>query len=303
MNTQQAIEFMKYLVGKDGPDPLDYADVASALDALHSEEFVIEEGLARRRAYNDDFARLVTENWRVFSSTATMQGFARVKPHGYAGDFEIIERIYNKHVSSYQDLVKWDTFFHSSDGVSAVRNRADVLAGICAERSPQSILSVGGGPALDLRTVAMSAKPPREIVLLDNDPNAIARGRVNLANAGRISDIQLGFECRNALRWRSDRKFDIVWASGLFDYLADKTASFLIKRLKEVLSPGGVMVVGNFAVGNVTRAYSEVIGDWCLIHRTKDDLMRIAEAAGFSRTRLEVTSEPTGVNLFLIAHG
>ncbi|MCV9965100.1 class I SAM-dependent methyltransferase [Pararhizobium sp. BT-229] len=303
MNIKQAIECMKSVAEKGGPDPDDYVDVIRALDVLHSEEFVIEDGLARRCATNADSARIMEEHWRAFWSTATMQGFARVKPHGYAGDFEIIERIYNGQISSSPDLVKWDTFFHLSDGVNAVRNRADVLAGICGERSPGSLLSVGGGPALDLRTVALSRTPPREIVLLDNDPNAIARGRANLARAGRIADIQLGFECRNAMRWRSDRQFDIVWSSGLFDYLVDKTASFLIKRLKEVLSPGGVMVIGNFAVGNASRAYSEVIGDWPLIHRTGDDLKRIAEAAGFAASRLEVTSDPTGVNLFLVAHG
>jgi predicted O-methyltransferase YrrM len=293
---------MKYVVGKGGPDHDDYTDVLSALDVLHSEEFVIEDGLAKRRAVNAEFAKLIDENWQVFNSTATMQGFARLKPHGYAGDYEIIERIYNRQTASRPDLVKWDTFFHLADGVNAVRNRADVLNAICAEREPGSLLSVGGGPALDLRTVAMSSKPPEEIVLLDNDPNAIKRGTANLAHAGQMAGIRLGFECRNALRFRSERKFDVIWSSGLFDYLVPKTAAFLVKRLKEAMAANGVMVIGNFAVGNVSRAYSEVIGEWLLIHRTPEDLKVIAEAAGFERKNIEVVAEPTGVNLFLIAH-
>lgn len=302
MSVQKAIECMKFVVEKGGPDPDDYGDVLRALDVLHSEEFVIEDGLARRRATNPEFAKLVEDNWLVFNSTATMQGFARLKPHGYAGDYEIIERIYNEQTASQPDLAKWDTFFHLADGVNAVRNRADVLNAICAEREPGSLLSVGGGPALDLRTVALSRKPPQEIVLLDNDPNAIKRGTANLAHAGETAGIRLGFECRNALKFRTDRKFDVIWSSGLFDYLVHKTAAFLVKRLKEAMSPKGVMVIGNFAVDNVSRAYSEVIGDWLLIHRTPEDLTAIAEAAGFERKKLDVVADPTGVNLFLVAH-
>jgi predicted O-methyltransferase YrrM len=302
VNVKDAIEFMKFVVEKDGPDPEDYGDMLNALDVLHSEEFVIEDGLAKRRATNEDFAKLVDEHWRVFNSTATMQGFARLKPHGYAGDYEIIERIYNKTAASEPELVKWDTFFHLADSVNAVRNRADVLEQICNDREPGSLLSVGGGPALDLRKIALSANPPREIVLLDNDSNAIKRGGANLEHAGKAADIKLAFECKNAMRFRTEQKFDVIWSSGLFDYLVHKTAAFLVKRLKEALSPGGVLVVGNFAVENNSRAYSEVIGDWPLIHRTPEDLKLIAEAAGFERSKLEVTADPTGINLFLLAH-
>jgi extracellular factor (EF) 3-hydroxypalmitic acid methyl ester biosynthesis protein len=302
VNIQKAIECMKHVVEKGGPDPDDYSDMLRALDVLHSQEFVIEDGLAKRRATNPDLAKLFEENWLVFNSTTTMQGFARLKPHGYAGDFEIIERIYNRQTASHPDLVKWDTFFHLSDAANAVRNRADVLNTICTEREPRSLLSVGGGPALDLRTVALSDKPPEEIVLLDNDPNAIKRGSSNLAHAGKTAGIRLGFECRNALKFRSERKFDVIWSSGLFDYLVHKTAAFLVKRLKDAMSPKGVMVIGNFAVGNISRSYSEVIGEWPLIHRTPEDLKAIAEAAGFDRKKLEVTADSTGVNLFLLAH-
>lgn len=302
MSVQKAIECLKFVVGKGGPDPDDYADIVRALDALHSEEFVIEDGLARRRSTNEDFARLMAENWRVFNTTATMQGFVRLKPHGYAGDFEIIERIYNRQISDDPKLSKWDTFFHLSSGANSVRNRADLLNGVCAERSPKALLSVGAGPGLDLRTVALSANPPKEIVLVDSDDQAIKRARANLAFAAKTADIRLDFQHRNAVLFRSETKFDVIWSSGLFDYLIDRVACTLIKRLKKALAPGGVMVIGNFSVDNASRAYCEVIGDWLLIHRTPEDLKRIAQAAGFERSKLEVTADPTGLNLFLIAH-
>ncbi|MCZ7861306.1 class I SAM-dependent methyltransferase [Agrobacterium salinitolerans] len=303
MSVQTAVECMKFVVEKGGPDPEDYLEVVRALDVLHSEEFEIVDGLARRRSTNEEFARLMAENWRVFNTTATMQGFVRLKPHGYAGDFEIIERIYNRQISADPNLSKWDTFFHLSDGANSVRNRAELLNGISAERRPKTLLSVGGGPGLDLRTVALSANPPKEIVLVDTDAQAIKRAEANLAFASEAADIKVELQCRNAVMFRSATKFDVIWSSGLFDYLVDRVACTLMKRLKQALAPGGVMVVGNFSVNNASRAYCEVIGEWLLIHRTPEDLMKIAEEAGFERSKLEVTADPTGLNLFLIAHG
>lgn len=303
MDSRQAVEVFENVVAIGGPDPEHYQDILAALDTLHREEFEIVDGLASRKSVNERFANLVSRNWKLFKSTASMQGFARLKPHGYAGDFEIIERIYNGSMSADPSIAKWDAMFHLADGVKAVRNRSSILVDICGESPVSSLLSVGGGPALDLRDVALSSTPPGEIVLLDNDANAIARGKANLAHAVEVSGIDFGFECRNALRYNPERRFELVWSSGLFDYLADKVAVFLMKRLKQCIAPGGRLVVGNFSHENASRAYCEVIGEWLLIHRSPEDLKRLAVAAGFEAAKTQVIADSTGVNLFLVAHG
>ena len=54
-------------------------------------------------------------------SLSTIQGFVYNKPHGYAGDFEVIDRIYNYHIAEPKHLSKWDTFFiHSMELMQSV---------------------------------------------------------------------------------------------------------------------------------------------------------------------------------------
>jgi hypothetical protein len=54
---------------------------------------------------------------------STMQGFAFLKPYGYAGDFETTERIYAGWLIPDTNLVRWDKYFHAQPAPQAVRNR------------------------------------------------------------------------------------------------------------------------------------------------------------------------------------
>lgn len=229
-----------------------------------------------------------------------MQGFARTRPHGYAGDFEIIERIYNVLVSERANLKKWDLFFHAAPGADAVRNRGSVLVDICREEVPRSILSIGAGPGLDIRPLLFLEQAPERIVLLDSDGKALARARVNLS-VSRSSHIQIESICRNALRWRDSSKFDLIWSSGIFDYLSDKNAIYLMKTLHDTLAQNGRLVVGNFSHDHAARAYMESVCHWFLLHRSPEDLIRLGQKAGFMTRNMRVISDASGVNLFLIA--
>jgi hypothetical protein len=44
----------------------------------------------------------------------------------------------------------------------------------------------------------------------------------------------------------------------------------------------------------------EYFSGWFLIHRSKDDLARLAQSLSPRPSRIETTSEPLGVNLFLL---
>jgi len=47
----------------------------------------------------------------IYCTTDTMQGYVLMKPHGYSGDFVVIERIYSGWLSPKQHLINWDRFF------------------------------------------------------------------------------------------------------------------------------------------------------------------------------------------------
>jgi hypothetical protein len=73
----------------------------------------------------------------------------------------------------------------------------------------------------------------------------------------------------------------------------------LLKKYYEYLNPGGEMIIGNFASGNPSRKIMEILGDWFLVHRTPDELKNFALQAGIPPSKIEVASEPLGINLFL----
>lgn len=104
--------------------------------------------------------------------------------------------------------------------------------------------------------------------------------------------------CKNAFRFKSNKKYDLVWSAGLFDYLEDKQFIFLLRLLLDVVSPDGEIVIGNFSEANPSRDYME-FGEWFLHHRTEDRLAIIANQAGCSEHSINIEKEATGVNLFL----
>jgi extracellular factor (EF) 3-hydroxypalmitic acid methyl ester biosynthesis protein len=89
--------------------------------------------------------------------------------------------------------------------------------------------------------------------------------------------------------------------SGLFDYLPDEAATAMLRLFWGCLAEGGVLMVGNFAPHNPTRAYMEWIGNWYLTYRTPSDLERMAVEAGISPHKFSIGSEALGVDLILTA--
>lgn len=294
-------EYLAWLAGRGGPEPSDYGMLTKLFDAVHAGEFRVAHGTSVPLRGDGSLDPILDQERQVFRSTESMQGFSYVKPHGYSGDFEIIERICRRAVSSLSNITRWDSFFHEGDAPRAVRNRSSLLGGLIREAQPESILSAGCGPSLDLAEVLQADETLTDVDLLDNDPNAIARSKVNLAAVDQYLFRSFGFNVRNVLRFKPTRTYGFVWCSGLFDYLNDKTAVYLLKRFNDMLAPGGTVAFGNFGEENGSRSYMEIVGRWFLIYRSPMDLMRLAAAAGFLPRKTRVCTDATGLNNFLIA--
>lgn len=131
------ISFLTYLVDKGGPDVEDFYD----LDAWIAE---IAEQAKKGILSADDLKRLREVMGDAFT-IETMQGFAFWKPHGYAGDYEIIDRIYTRYVSDKTNLSKWDLFWQEHAAAHAVRNRVDYLCRLLDKKQNAAKIVGGGG--------------------------------------------------------------------------------------------------------------------------------------------------------------
>ena len=138
-----------------------------------------------------------------------MQGFVYCKPHGYAGDYEVIERIYNRYISEKPSVRKWDLYCQQHPAVEAVRNRKDYFQHILGNRlmtngfDQLQVLNMASGPCRDLYeffTNNATAKITFDCV--DQDPNAITYA-TNLCQA-HLDKINF-IEAR-AIKFKSPKK-------------------------------------------------------------------------------------------------
>ncbi len=287
-------EYIVSLVNNGGPEPGQYDELNQWFQnvgaKVRENELTRDQVRELRNLFGDAF------------SLDTMQGFAANKPHGHAGDYEIIDRIYTKWHSPKRHLVNWDRFFHSRHGAIAVRNRKEYFKDLLSEVDDSAIhaakvLDIGSGPCRDIFEY-LQEKPSTRIGFhcLDIDRQAIAYATALLDTIGQADKVN--FYCRNAYKFKTDIKFDLIWSAGLFDYLTDRQFIFLFRSLFGKLSPGGEIVIGNFSEYHPSRDYME-FGEWFLYHRTASKLTSLVEQAGCDRNSISVDSEPLGVNLFV----
>lgn len=290
------IGFIKELVEKGGPDPSEYHEVGSWLETVYKE---FKSGVLSK----EDLQLLRKEMGEALS-ILTLQGFVFNKPHGYPGDYEIIEKIYLEHTSSDPELRKWDLYFQLQKAPIAVRNRIQYFLnllngvdGLEKQDTKKRVLNIASGPGRDLFNFFSQTSSDTK-VFIDNvefDPLAISYAK-NLCK-DYLKSIQ--FLHTNAFDFKTDKKYRLIWSAGLFDYLNDKKFVYLLNHVIPHLENDGELVIGNFSSTNPTQPYMEIMGDWRLNHRTPDQMIGLAKKCGFKESDIRIGKEPESVNLFL----
>lgn len=289
------VDFIRELIAKGGPDSSEYHEFSDWLKTL-------DEELKNFSISKEDLQLLRNEMGEALS-ILTLQGFVFSKPHGYPGDYEIIEKIYLEHTSKDPELRKWDLYFQLQKAPMAVRNRKKYfldllngLEGLNQTTAGKSVLNIASGPGRDL--FEFFSLNNGSSIFFDNvefDPLAISYAK-NLCKDFLKS---IAFLHTNAFDFTTDKKYRLIWSAGLFDYLNDKKFIFLLNHMIPLLENDGELVIGNFSTNNPTQAYMEIIGDWRLNHRTPEQLISLAKACNFKDTDIRIGQEPEGVNLFL----
>ena len=197
---------------------------------------------------------------------------AYVKPHGYAGDFQMLEWIYDLEHADCWDLTQpavvnvLDRLFaglHSAHSVWARRAWFARLVRERVERSsrPVRILDIACGGSRYLRDVFDDRL---DVTFVDQDPTALA-----FVDQWLPGDARLVCAPVRALAGvlAPGTKFDLVISTGLFDYLPDSDARALAAQMCALRAPGGTAVICNFAPCDPSRVVTDWLCDWPLIYR------------------------------------
>jgi SAM-dependent methyltransferase len=239
-------------------------------------------------------------------SEETGIGLSFLKPHGYAGDYEIIDRIYRYHITDNPVLIKWDFYGQHHESSNAVRNRNiyfcdNVFTPLAKKFQNQKIdvLNLASGPGRDMRN--FFATNPNALIYFDcieQDQNAINYAKKLCSNyIEKVNFIQ-----KNVLRFNTKKQYQVIWSAGLFDYFEDKVFVTMLQRLGNMLLEDGEIIIGNFSSVNPNKAYMEFL-EWHLHYRSPQALKALALVAGFNTDQIGIKKEPQGINLFLHIKG
>ena len=224
-----------------------------------------------------------------------------MKPHGYAGDYEIIDKLHCRHIATEKHLANWDRYFQKLPASIAVRNRKtyfhDLLDRHVARHSGiLKVLNVASGPCRDIYEYLNARNNARvHFHCVEQDRSAISYASTLCSSFAK----NITFTQNNALRFKPEPQYDLVWSAGLFDYLDDRLFVAVLKRLCSGLLPDGKVVVGNSSTRNPTRYYMKYFLEWSLYHRGTGHLIELAERCAIRREQISVATEPEHINLFL----
>ena len=205
------------------------------------------------------------------------------KPRGYADDAVMLDYVYGRR-GAYPDAGVTDLgmAIHAyaagaSPPARAVRWRRDWIASqietsMIAAGRPVKVLSFACG---HLREYAQVHQMLRDRACnwtaADQDLESLAHvrdcydSRTVKCSATSVRALLRG--------WHDlDSDCDLVYSLGLFDYLKGPVAARVMGALWKHVTPGGRLIVANFATGTPGAGYMEMFMDWWLTHRSEADL-------------------------------
>ncbi len=292
-STPALVKYIKSIHEKGGPNPKDYETIRDVLNyyiANLTKEEIFKINKRMPKIFGPAYVNSVV-------------GHATIKPHGYPGDFEIIDKMYRLEHSQLKEYVKWDRLYHWHSAAKGVVNRKTYFKTEIKEKIKNKkkgqlhVMNIACGPGRDVFELFEEEGADRlHFEFVDADINAILYAtKLNYKYLPNIT-----FHKRNIFKLETNKKVDFIWSGGLFDYFDDKTFVAMIAKIQNFLKPGGEMVIGNFSPRNPTRGYMELFLGWYLYHRSEQDLIDLAKkACGDRIKKVRVGAEPEGTNLFV----
>lgn len=281
---------LNHFVLQGGPEVWEYQEMDSLIDELAD--------MKRSGELSDsDFFSMIEIFGEAFSNK-TMQGFAYIKPYGYSGDFEVIEKMYDYAITKDDRLKKWDYFWQNHAAARAVRNRKSLFKEQLDSIFPNSmgtVLNLASGPCTELFEYLTDNYDCNLVFdCLDMDENAIQYAEEKT----KAFSEKINFINENVFRFTPSKQYDLIWSAGLFDYFTDDVFTKLLERFKKSMSSKGVLLIGNFDTSNRSKNYMELM-QWHLYHRSSDHLRNLAASVFDDNYTIEILKEDENVNLFL----
>lgn len=298
------------------------AELQPALTHLFRVFEEVAEGVSKRGENLGSYHAYCRRHLHQFVLSSPFMNRIFTKPLGYAGDYEMMNMI-NRNTPGGQTVFArvLDAFLLSQAPADAVRNRVEYFCRRIGEESQRAqasghtakIWTLGCGPAREVQN-ALTRFPWIDDVqfrLLDFNDETLAHTKGKTAELvrqhNRRTKIQMVKQSVHSLLKEVDRgvvasneSYDLIYCSGLYDYLSNKVCKKLDTYLYKRLAPGGVLIVTNFDPYTNIRNIMEHVFDWFLIYRDAREFKTLAPEQ-VHEDDCFVVAENSGCNIFLEA--
>ena len=213
---------------------------------------------------------------------------SRHKPHGYAGDYQMVEWMYDLENDPCADPFQpaivncLDELFKTVHSVVSVWERRRWFASLLRREHDRRagvlrILDVAAGGARYVRDFleGLPGTSGVSVTLVDQDAAAVSYCHGRALAAWRDQTAFLCAPIRSLPQLLAGQSFDVVLSAGLFDYLDDEAARALLECLAGALTPRGVIALSNFHPGDPSRYVKELLVDWPLVFREEASCARL----------------------------
>ncbi len=237
------------------------------------------------------------------------------KPYGYAGDFKIIDDIYRNDPQTQGMGRLFDNYYQAAAISVAVRNRKEDFKKIifstvksCGNEEVK-IMDLASGPCREIQELLveeLSDYPGVTFDCYDQDENAWNYAKTLLKkNVQRVRFLKenvVRIALRKNIEEQMTQKYDLIYSTGLFDYLDKRIATRLVENLRKLLKPNGVLAISDVRekYKNPSVHFMEWVGDWNLVYRPDKEFRQIFIDAGFSEKQLSFGADQQGVLQYVL---
>jgi extracellular factor (EF) 3-hydroxypalmitic acid methyl ester biosynthesis protein len=238
------------------------------------------------------------------------------KPLGYPGDYAVMNQIYDweRRGNTVYEMLLHRLGLEVGEFVKTRMEmvRQHIAATVREKASGQAarIMSLGCGPAREVELFLSGglAKRKAEFTLIDQEQDALSYAVektyphvLNSRGLARVQCLNVSFTdiLRGGGSLETIAPQDMIYCVGLLDYLADRRAAGLVRRLYQMLGTGGLLIVGNMNETPVSGIWPlEFVLDWTLYYRT--DAQMLAWSEGLGGTAWTETDSTDRVRLLFV---
>jgi len=268
--------------------------------------------LAEQKGWiKEDIRSELFSTWRIHGYSSFVKHI-QTWPRGYQGDFEVINMIVDRQEESAGNTLGGVIGRYALNSLIAQQHReklkiqADLVRDACRKFEAPNIISIASGSSRDLEEVQYELKESKaQVLLIDFDNDALEESKRRLSGINNqvdtfLTNVRKLPKFFKGLNERG-KKFHLIYAGGLFDYLPDSIIKIILKNLSDrFMHKDGILMFTSIAKGNPYRAWIETMGNWRLIERSKEEMEQLLSCVHSREQSLKL--DPTGLTWIARVH-